>query len=42
MVSATAGVEAESEAAKAAESNAVEVMVSSCHPAKTTRIVRMN
>jgi hypothetical protein len=46
MVSATAGEEKASAAvsatARAAESNAVEVMVPSCHPAKTTRIVLMN
>jgi hypothetical protein len=31
-----------SEPVKTVESNAVEVMVPSCHPAKTARIVRMN
>jgi hypothetical protein len=50
MVRATAGEEtvpevaaaAVSEAVKTAASNAVEVMVPSCHPAKTARIVLMN
>jgi hypothetical protein len=46
MVSTTAGEEAGSvavsEAVKTAEPNAVEVMVPSCHPAKTASIVLMN